>query len=83
MAQISEKLKDDPRAILELWPKIVGPKISEMARAVSFESGVLKVRVENSTLYSLLNAYEKKRLLFEFRKHLPKVQFRDILFRIG
>lgn len=83
MAQISKETANNPREILEAWSKLVGPKISKMARAVSFESGVLKVKVENSTLYSLLTLHEKERLLFELRKQFPKVDFRNILFRIG
>lgn len=83
MAQITGKADNSPIEILQVWPEIVGPKISKMARAVSFESGVLKVKVENSTLYSLLTLHEKERLLNELKKRFPKVKFRNILFRIG
>lgn len=83
MAQITGKVDENPREILDAWAQTVGPKISKMARAVSFESGVLKVKVENSTLYSLLTLHEKERLLSEMRKQFPKVSIRNILFRIG
>ncbi|WP_420422565.1 DUF721 domain-containing protein [Simkania sp.] len=83
MNQISGKIDESPREVLDAWARIVGPKISKMARAVSFESGVLKVKVENSTLYSLLTLHEKERLLCELRKQFPKVNIRNILFRIG
>lgn len=83
MTQISAKVDENPREILDAWPKIVGPKIGKMARAVSFESGVLKVKVDNSTLYSLLILHEKERLLRKMRTCFPKVILRDILFRIG
>ena len=83
MTQITGKVDENPREILDAWVQTVGPKISKMARAVSFESGVLKVKVENSTLYSLLTLHEKERLLSELRKQFPKVTIRNILFRIG
>ena len=83
MTQITGKVDENPREILDAWAQTVGPKISKMARAVSFESGVLKVKVENSTLYSLLTLHEKERLLNELRKQFPKITIRNILFRIG
>ncbi|CCB89289.1 putative uncharacterized protein [Simkania negevensis Z] len=83
MTQITGKIDESPREVLEAWTRIVGPKISKMARAVSFESGVLKVKVENSTLYSLLTLHEKEKLLAELRKQFPKVKIRNIFFRIG
>ena len=83
MTQISGKIDENPREVLDVWAELVGPKISKMARAVSFDSGVLKVKVENSTLYSLLTLHEKERLLKDLRKRFPKINFRNILFRMG
>ena len=83
MAQITGKFDESPREILDSWPEIVGPEIGKMSRAVSFDSGVLKVKVDNSTLYSLLTLHEKERLLNKLRKRFAKVTFRSILFRIG
>ena len=83
MARITRKVNESPQDILDAWPEIVGPKIGKMARAVSFDSGVLKIKVENSTLYSLLTLHEKDRLLKEMKKRFPKVVFRNLLFRIG
>jgi hypothetical protein len=83
MTNINCRVDESPHEILETWPLIIGPKISKMARAVSFESGILKVKVENSTLYSLLTLHEKERLLLELRRRFPKVSIKTILFRIG
>ena len=83
MNRIDRKFKEDHRGILDAWSKIAGPKISEMAKAVSFDSQVLIVKVESSTLLELLNLYEKKRLLGEMRRQFPKVPFKNIIFRIG
>jgi len=65
------------------WPSIVGEQIGKMTRAVSYESGILKVYVSNSTLYSLLVEHEKPRLINIYKKKFPKACFRDIFFKIG
>ncbi len=80
---LSAKLNDKPDRMLAAWPEIVGKRISKMSRAVSFEDGVLRVQVKNSTLNSLLVEHEKPRLVAAFRKRFPKVTFRNIFFRIG
>ncbi len=81
LAQLSAKCDDKPLQILEAWPEIVGERIGKMTRAVSFDDGVLRVQVKNSTLYSLLVEHEKRRLVAEFQKRFPNV--RDIRFKIG
>ena len=83
MAQIAEKVDEDPMQIVRAWPELVGPQIAQMTKATRFDSGVLRVNVENSTLYSLLATHEKKRLLQKLQKRFPKVAFKNILFRIG
>lgn len=69
--------------ILTSWPQIVGPKITKFTTPESFNEGVLRVKVNNSTLYSLLNQSEKAKLLSALRKRFPKVDIRDIYFRMG
>ena len=83
LSDLSAKLRDKPEQILDAWSEIVGKRIGKMSRAVSFEAGVLRVQVKNSTLNSLLIEHEKPRLVAAFRKRFPKVAFRDIFFRIG
>ncbi|WP_194846935.1 DUF721 domain-containing protein [Candidatus Neptunochlamydia vexilliferae] len=81
LAKLSAKCDYKPLQILEAWPEIVGERIGKMTRAVSFDEGVLRVQVKNSTLYSLLVEHEKRRLVTEFQKRFPAV--RDIWFKIG
>lgn len=83
MAKITGKAAQSSTEVLDAWPKIVGAKIGKMARAVSFDSGILKVKVDNSTLYSLLTLHEKEQLLEKLRKHFPKITLKNIVFRIG
>lgn len=83
LSKLAKKCNDNPHQILAAWPEIVGERIGKMSRAVAYDSGVLKVYVKNSTLYSLLVEHEKMRLIAAFKKRFPKVNFRDIFFKIG
>lgn len=83
MNQIGASYKDRPDLILAAWPKIIGEKFAPMAQAVSFEDGVLTIKVKNSTLHSLLSVNEKARLLQGLREKFPTVTIRNINFRIG
>lgn len=83
LTDLSGKFKDQPHLILEAWPEIVGEKVSKLSRAVSFNEGVLEVRVRNSSLLSLLVEHEKNRLLTQLKKRFPKVKIQDIFFKIG
>lgn len=69
--------------ILAAWQEIIGPKLAPMTQAVSFEGGVLNVKVRNATLYSLLSQHEKGRLMAALREKFPKVEIRNINFRVG
>lgn len=83
LTDLSGKFGDQPHLILEAWPQIIGERIAKMSHAVSFNDGILKVFVKNSTLLSLLIEHEKHRLIALFQKKFPKVKFRDISFKIG
>ena len=80
---LSKKVEEKPIAVISAWPSLVGERIAAMTKAVSFESGVLKVLVKNSTLYSLLFQHERERLINELRKKFPTLKIRNILFKIG
>ena len=69
--------------ILASWPQIVGPTIAKFTSPESFFEGTLKVKVNNSTFYSLLNQSEKVKLLSVLRKKFPKVEIKEIYFRMG
>ena len=81
--ELSEKCNDQPHQILSAWSEIVGERIGKMSEAKSYDYGVLKVHVKNSTLHSLLVEHEKPRLIAAFKEKFPKVNIRDILFKIG
>ena len=80
---ISNKLEDNPIQISTIWQEIVGDKIARLTEVIELNNGVLKVKVDNSTLYSLLVEHEKQRLLKVLQKRLPKLRIKILLFRIG
>jgi hypothetical protein len=71
-----------PEIVLAAWPDIIGPKLAPMTRAVSFHDGLLVVKVNNSTLYSLL-CQDKGPLLGRLRQKFPSLAIKDVVFRIG
>lgn len=81
--KVEETLKQNPRALIEAWPEIVGPKIAEMTKAVSIEQGSFLVLVQNSTLHSLLSTYEKPRLLKKIQETFPQLRIKTIRFKLG
>lgn len=83
LSQIGMSFKERPDLILAAWPEIMGAKLAPMTQAVSFDEGVLTVKVKNSTLHSLLSIQEKPRLLQSLREKFPSVTIRNIIFRIG
>lgn len=83
LAKIGEVYQQRSDLILAMWPDLIGAKLAAMTQAVSFVDGVLLVKVKNSTLHSLLNQYEKLRLLHMLRKKFPHVEIKTICFRIG
>jgi len=81
--EIGRAQKMRPDLILAAWPEVIGAKLAPMTEAVSFHEGVLLVKVKNATLYSLLAQHEKFRLLKSLQEKFPKVEIRNIIFRIG
>lgn len=80
---IKKEYERNPTSVLNSWNEIIGPQWSSMTRAISFFNGKLTVKVNNSTLYSLLNQYEKPRLLALLQKKLPQAAIKEIRFCIG
>jgi len=83
LAKIGEVHHQRSDLILAMWPDIIGAKLATMTQAVSFSDGVLVVKVKNSTLHSLLSQHEKLRLLNILRQKFPRVEIKNIYFRIG
>ena|SRR5579872_6744064 len=83
MRRIGENFEKRPDLLLAAWPQIIGERLAPMTQAISFEEGTLTVKVNNSTLYSLLSQHEKPKLLRSLREKFPAVTIRNIIFRMG
>ncbi len=75
--------RDRPDLVLHAWPEIIGEKLAPMTKPVAFDKGILTVKVNNSTLYSLLSQHERVRLLNCLRQRFPAIEIKNIYFRIG
>lgn len=69
--------------VFKTWSAIIGTKLAEIAIPVSWEKGVLVVKVKSSTLYSLFCTKEKGPLMQKMKKSLPNVDIKNISFRVG
>lgn len=83
LSKIGELYEARPDLILTVWPEVIGQKLALMTQAVSFTEGVLVVKVSNSTLHNLLTQYEKPRILNDLRRRFPRIEIKNIVFRIG
>jgi hypothetical protein len=83
LGKIGALHRDRPDLILAAWSQVIGEKLAPMTKAVSFDQGILVVKVGNSTLYSLLSQHEKGRLIRCLREKFPSVEIKNIHFRIG
>lgn len=69
--------------VLAAWPELIGPKLAGMTEAISFQEGILHVKVSNSSLYSLLRQSDGRTLLKRLRDKFPRTEIKNILFRLG
>lgn len=83
LEEVHQVVQHSPNQLIEAWPTIVGEKVASMTKAVSIEGGVFLIKVQNSTLYSLLSQHEKPRLLKIIQETFPTLKIRNIVFRIG
>lgn len=80
LSGITKKSGNPWQGIFREWSSLLGKQMAPFTEPVSFESGILTVKVKSATLYSLLRQHEKARLLNQLQKKFP---IRDLLFRIG
>ncbi len=70
--------------ILAAWPEIIGAQLAQMTQALSFNNGVLIVKVRNSTLHSLLSQqHDKSRIIVKLRQRFPQIEIKTVVFRMG
>jgi len=80
MCDLSRRVKDPREEIFQFWRELMGEKMAPLTEPISFVDGVLTVKVKSSTLYSLLVAHERPRLLSRLQE---KFSIRNLIFRVG
>jgi hypothetical protein len=80
MENLSRKAQDPKEEIFRFWTLLIGEKMAPLTEPLSFSDGVLTVKVKSSTLYSLLVAHERPRLLSRLQE---KFSIRNLVFRVG
>ena len=79
-----EKVHQEKGHLLaEAWKSIVGEKIAHMTEIDTYEKGIVKIKVANSTLLSLFSTHEKERLTGALRKAFPSLTINYLHFFIG
>jgi hypothetical protein len=74
--------QERPDLVLAAWPEVIGERLAKMTQATSFQDGVLMVKVNNSTLHSLLSQHDRQRVLNGLRQKFPRLQIKNIVFRM-
>ncbi|MGB7979023.1 MAG: DUF721 domain-containing protein [Chlamydiales bacterium] len=80
LSDLGRKAQDPKEEIYRFWHELIGEKMAPFTEPVSFRDGVLTVKVKSSTLYSLLVAHERPRLLARLQE---KFSIRNLVFRVG
>lgn len=77
---LGRKVKDPREEIFRFWSELMGEKMAPLTEPISLIDGVLTVKIKSSTLYSLLVAHERQRLLERLKE---KFSIRNLIFRVG
>lgn len=83
LESVTKNFEAGGEVILNAWPQVIGERFGPYTEAVSFRRGILKVKVRNSTLLSLLKEHEKGTLQSNFKKLFPNLLIKDIHFTMG
>lgn len=83
LESIGSNFSTRPDLIMQSWKEIIGERLAPMTEAVSFQKGILHIKVKNSTLHSLLSGPEKGCVLEKLRKLFPSIEIKNILFKMG
>lgn len=74
------KSTDEKEVLFQFWYSLLGEKLGGLTQPISWNDGVLLVKVKSGALYATLCQHEKKRLL---KAISAKFKVRDLVFRIG
>ena len=80
---VRSKQAQRPDLLIAAWPEVIGAGLAAMTEALSFEEGVLVVKVRNAVLYSQLCSRDKQAIVTMLRRRFPKTEVRDIWFKLS
>lgn len=66
-----------------IWKLVVGEKIFELTRVLSFKEGVLLIQTQSSALTHLLARVERPKILARFKSDFPFLKVKSLMFRSG
>jgi len=67
----------------QIWKLIVGDKIFELTKVISFKEGVLLIQTQSSALTHLLARVERPKILARIRSDFPFLKVKSLMFRSG
>ncbi|NGX31608.1 MAG: hypothetical protein K940chlam8_00984 [Chlamydiae bacterium] len=80
---LDKKRGQSGKDLIEKWAAIVGQHIADFTQPLYVKNKIFYVAVKNASVYSLLNHYERKRLLQIIRKKFPHLGILQIVFKMG
>ena len=83
LLKLEKKYRNNSINIIESWPEIVGSRLAPMTKVIGFDDGILTVKVKNSTLFSLLNNYEKDKILLKLQTQFSDKIIKKLCFKLG
>ena len=83
LSEITNNHLMNPNQISEYWNEIIGTKLLHLTKVQTFKNKTLYVLVNSSTLFSILNVHEKKRLLKLMQDKFSEKIIKNIIFKIG
>lgn len=69
--------------VLAKWNEVVGPELARRTAPVDFSNGILRVKVESSTLMSELAGVYKRELIAAMAEGERPIAVRDIRFELA
>lgn len=83
LENMQQNYAKNPNQVFLEWNKAIGEEIAKMAVPILYKDKTLYIKVNNSTLLSILERQEKLRLLDHLKKVCPQSGIQNIIFKVG
>lgn len=81
LAQPKFKQKNKVQKFRKIWIETVGEELSQYTRVLSFQNGILRIEVENSSILQELSTFRKEEILEALQKESSDII--DLKFLLG